>query len=733
MLRIKRPRVLLHSLRSQVLATMLLAVFLSAGIYILISFVLATRSVRGVEEEQASRADTVSWSTLQRESATQRTLADEIARSFTVSNAVGQSKAAWLQSNVVARVKGIHGVTSVAMLDAGGRPLAGAGALLTSLGQGAAGVVTAAPGRQPQLSLLSDGRAYLVCAAPCLDARGRGVGEVVLAEVVNSDVLLALQRAAGASATALYFGSKAVAAIGWPTTVAKGPELSRADVTPSFMSTDRYLRVEVPLTGAPGQPRPRLALLLPRDAFRSVRTAMLSATVVAVPLAALAALCVGLVTSRGISRRLGGLVTGARAIAASGPAAARESTRDDEIDRVSTAFKEMSARVSREHDELMERIQALTTKLGDLAAVSASLTTGGDLRSRLEALSAQVRDVFQAEAAGLYLPDREASLLEFVSADEPTGEQTELYEVALLALATGRPATDSDGTGPRSATGAGGDYRVGRLMAVPLVSEGEVLGAIAAKAHGSFSDHDLLVLSAVAAQVTIAVRASEVVKRLESTNLETVRALAAAMETKDHYTAQHAESLALLAVAVGQHLGLTNGSLRTLEYAALLHDIGKIGVPGHILNKPAQLTDEEFAEMAKHTILGERISAQVDDLKPVAAVIRSAHERWDGAGYPDGLAGEHIPSLSRVLLACDAFDAMTSDRPYRPAMPAEQALGELRSGSGTQFDPTVVTALVEVWGRVARPHEDGHKPAMPIYIWRAPQRHRPEAQATSSV
>jgi putative nucleotidyltransferase with HDIG domain len=199
-----------------------------------------------------------------------------------------------------------------------------------------------------------------------------------------------------------------------------------------------------------------------------------------------------------------------------------------------------------------------------------------------------------------------------------------------------------------------------------------------------------------------------------------VRALGAAMETKDQYTAEHAESLALMAIAVGRELGLSDADLRLLEYAALLHDIGKIGVPGEILNKPDQLNDEEFAEIAKHTLLGEHISSQVDDLKPVARIIRSAHERWDGKGYPDGLRGEDIPLLARILLVCDAYHAMTSDRPYRKALAEDIALAELRQHAGTQFDPDVVHALCHVWETIGRMSR-GEAPAMPIYIWNRPR------------
>jgi HD-GYP domain-containing protein (c-di-GMP phosphodiesterase class II) len=186
---------------------------------------------------------------------------------------------------------------------------------------------------------------------------------------------------------------------------------------------------------------------------------------------------------------------------------------------------------------------------------------------------------------------------------------------------------------------------------------------------------------------------AEAYARLDEAYLETVTALAAAMEAKDHYTADHAASLAGMALAIGRRLGLGEEELRELNYAAILHDIGKIGVPGRILNKPGPLDTEEFAVMAQHTVIGEQIIENMEHLRPVARIVRSAHERYDGKGYPDGLAGEAIPFRSRILLVCDAYDAMTSDRPYRTALSADEALTELCACAGSQFDPVVVEAF----------------------------------------
>jgi hypothetical protein len=177
---------------------------------------------------------------------------------------------------------------------------------------------------------------------------------------------------------------------------------------------------------------------------------------------------------------------------------------------------------------------------------------------------------------------------------------------------------------------------------------------------------------------------------------ETLASLSNALEAKDDYTSEHAGEVADLAVEVGRRLGLDDAALRAVELGALLHDIGKIRVPESILNKPGPLTDDEWELMRRHPEAGETILAPIAALADVVPVVRSSHERWDGQGYPDGLAGEDIPVGARIVSVCDAYRAMVEPRPYRAARDPLWAREELRRTAGTQFDPACVDALLAI-------------------------------------
>ncbi len=184
--------------------------------------------------------------------------------------------------------------------------------------------------------------------------------------------------------------------------------------------------------------------------------------------------------------------------------------------------------------------------------------------------------------------------------------------------------------------------------------------------------------------------------RLERANLSFVRSLVTTLDARDRYTAGHSAAVAIYARDIAERLGLSEEIQQLAHVCGLVHDVGKIGLPAGLLEKPGALTLAERRVMETHSEIGERILAEVEDFNEIATIVRHHHERWDGQGYPDGVAGDDIPLISRIIAAADAYNAMTSDRPYRDAMPSRVARMRLAQGVETQFDTTVVAAFEAV-------------------------------------
>ena len=182
--------------------------------------------------------------------------------------------------------------------------------------------------------------------------------------------------------------------------------------------------------------------------------------------------------------------------------------------------------------------------------------------------------------------------------------------------------------------------------------------------------------------------------------LSTVANLAQAVELRDTYTGDHSRRVTSFALLLGRHLQLSAEDLEMLRLATPLHDICKIGIDDAILRKPSPLSPEEFDIMKTHTTKGVKFLEPIPDLHPMLPIVRSHHERWDGHGYPDGLAGDNIPCLARIVAVADAFDAMVFDTPYRRGQPVEIAVAEIERQQGRQFDPDVVTAFLQVHEKV---------------------------------
>ena len=253
---------------------------------------------------------------------------------------------------------------------------------------------------------------------------------------------------------------------------------------------------------------------------------------------------------------------------------------------------------------------------------------------------------------------------------------------------------------------------VGAFASVPLVlSDGTLHGTLccgSGEAAPHLTGRDLRFLHVLARIVADHVERELLVQARQGDRLEdaAVQALLAAVAARDGYTGDHSRAVVDHAVAVARQLGLDERAITDVEHVALLHDVGKLATPDSVLHKPGPLDPQEWAIMREHPVAGARIVAALPGLERLAPAIRAEHERWDGGGYPDGLVAREIPIASRISLVCDAYHAMTSDRPYRRALGHEAAVRQLREHAATQFCPECVDALLAVLDEAAEPLAD---------------------------
>ena len=245
------------------------------------------------------------------------------------------------------------------------------------------------------------------------------------------------------------------------------------------------------------------------------------------------------------------------------------------------------------------------------------------------------------------------------------------------------------------------EMEMNAVLLVPIVVETRPWGLIEiydvrARAFSGLERH---LAELGAAQIGAHIAGFEHAEGIQRLYRETLASLSNALEAKDEYTSQHTEEVVRLTVAVAAEFGLDLDGIRNVELGAVLHDIGKVRVPEAILNKPGPLDEAEWAIMKTHPEVGEHILRPIQTLQPILPIVRHHHERWDGKGYPDGLEGQAIPLGARIISACDAYRAMTEDRPYRKALSESEARDQLLQGADTQFDSDCVRALLRVLDR----------------------------------
>ncbi|UCG53624.1 MAG: HD domain-containing protein [Candidatus Latescibacterota bacterium] len=244
-----------------------------------------------------------------------------------------------------------------------------------------------------------------------------------------------------------------------------------------------------------------------------------------------------------------------------------------------------------------------------------------------------------------------------------------------------------------------GDLKVRSAMCAPLVNRGKVLGIIyldSSDQSNLYTKEDLALLTAMALKAGVSLDNARLYDDLRNLFYNTVETLVRAIQARDQYTSGHSARVSRYALLIAEKYGLSTREKHHLYLASMLHDIGKIGIPDRLLNRPGDLAEEEIEQVRSHVKMGASMLKALGEMHPVVPLILHHHEAYDGSGYPDGLKGEQIPLMSRVLSVADTYDAMTSDRPYRQAMSKADAIAELKRCSGTSFDPKVVNVFLEI-------------------------------------
>jgi HD-GYP domain-containing protein (c-di-GMP phosphodiesterase class II) len=373
-----------------------------------------------------------------------------------------------------------------------------------------------------------------------------------------------------------------------------------------------------------------------------------------------------------------------------------------------------------ENTQLFEMHEAKIQKLRTLEEISRVLNSTLDEKVITHRAMQAATKLMDTEAGSLLLIDPVRKELFFEVALGERGEQVKEVRlkigegIAGWVAQTGKPLIVEDvQKDPRftSKVDRKTSFITRNMICVPIKIKGRTIGVLQAinkKNQGTFSKGDLENFVSLGNQVAIAVDNASLYKELKETFLSTAEALSDTIEAKDTYTGGHTQRVMEYSLAIGRHLGLSADEMENLKLAAILHDIGKIGVDDQVLRKHGKLNEEEKRKMQQHTIIGPRIVQRVRQLHTIIPGIRHHHEMYDGSGYPDAVKGEEIPQMARIIAVADTFDAMTSDRPYRKGRDVESALKEIRQFAGKQFDPKVVQALLSA-------HEAGEI-EKPVYI-----------------
>ncbi len=383
----------------------------------------------------------------------------------------------------------------------------------------------------------------------------------------------------------------------------------------------------------------------------------------------------------------------------------------EEIERDKLLLKKRFDELTELNDELSRRV----TVLKAINSATRALVSIPDTQEVLHQTMRPIVDVLGFDRAIIMLVDEKREFLEYsyaVGASEEALRKMKEYRIPLTreqnlmirVLRKRRPVLirDVHAAGLNPANRILTDFQPSSFIVCPLIAEDEtigILGADRSSGQRKLTSTDEEFLSIFANNIATLFLRTRLDEEVKSSYASSVRALVQAIEEKDTYTRGHSERVAGIVVEVARELGLSEREIEYLRFGSILHDVGKIGIPESIVRSPKPLTEAEYKYIQKHPLKGVEILQPISFIQNHLYLIRSHHERWDGKGYPDGLAGHAIPLGAQIVAVADAFDAMTSSRPYRKGLPPKQAAREIRKGIGTQFSPQVAEAFLAVFER----------------------------------
>jgi hypothetical protein len=382
-----------------------------------------------------------------------------------------------------------------------------------------------------------------------------------------------------------------------------------------------------------------------------------------------------------------------------------------------------NASLQSEMSQISDELATRSEEINLLHSISGRLTRAADLHSTLMHVLDEWRAVMDGRCAFVWLRDR--ALLEMsvgAGAQGPTPDTRAVWETFARRLLDTLDHSGHDSHVERLAL----PHAIARALggnvdciAVPLAHDGRARGVVCGLRPATAEDFavsEIRLLRSLAAQLGLAISNSDLYDDLKEFLTSTVRALVAVIDAKDSYTAGHSERVNIVSMLIGSEMNLELSELEDLYWSSLLHDVGKIGMPEAILNKPAALDETEVEIMQQHPERGWQMLHGIERLREAARGVRDHHERWDGAGYPRGLRGEAIPMSARIIAVADTFDALVSNRSYRKGRSAAKALAVIAAEAGAQFDPAVVSALERLLPLLDK-HQwvlmSGHKSAGP--------------------